>query len=168
MTIEPTEGLSASGVPTDVKCFGESTGSIALSVSGGTPGYTFVWKNAANETVSTVEDPANLPAGVYTVTVTDANNCTTTAVVTIGQPTEGLSASGVPTDVKCFGESTGSIALSVSGGTPGYTFVWKNAANETVSTVEDPANLPAGVYTVTVTDANNCTTTAVVTIGQTA
>ncbi|ULQ58047.1 SprB repeat-containing protein [Flavihumibacter rivuli] len=163
---QPTEGLSASGVPTDVKCFGESTGSIALSVSGGTPGYTFVWKNAANETVSTVEDPANLPAGVYTVTVTDANNCTTTAVVTIGQPTEGLSASGVPTDVKCFGESTGSIALSVSGGTPGYTFVWKNAANETVSTVEDLANLPAGVYTVTVTDANNCTTTAVVTIGQ--
>ncbi|MFD1061625.1 SprB repeat-containing protein, partial [Winogradskyella litorisediminis] len=94
----------------------------------------------------------------------DANNCTTTANVTIDQPTAALAASiSASQDVDCFGEATGSATVSATGGTAGYTYSWNTSPVQTTATA---TNLAAGNYTVTVTDANNCTTTANVTIDQ--
>ncbi|NCV57097.1 MAG: hypothetical protein EBW54_13080, partial [Betaproteobacteria bacterium] len=67
-----------------------------------------------------------MPAGSYNVVVTDANGCTATTSVTISQPQGALALSTTKIDVLCFGNSTGSINLTVTGGTPVYTYAWSN------------------------------------------
>ncbi|MCB9332820.1 MAG: SprB repeat-containing protein [Lewinellaceae bacterium] len=145
--------LSASANPTD--CNGAATGSINLTVSGGTPTYSYAWTGGA-----TGQNPGNLSAGTYTVTVTDANGCTATTSATVTEPPGlSLSASANPTD--CNGAATGSINLTVSGGTPTYSYAWTGGA-----TGQNPGNLSAGTYTVTVTDANGCTATTSATVTE--
>ncbi len=151
---QPTE-LVATGTTVNVNCFGDETGSIDLSVSGGTAPYTYLYSDG-----STGQDLSGLAAGTYTVTVTDANGCTDQASFTITQPTE-LVATGTTVNVNCFGDETGSIDLSVSGGTAPYTYLYSDG-----STGQDLAGLAAGTYTVTVTDANGCTDQASFTITQ--
>jgi len=153
---QPSAALDASATATDVKCFGEATGSVDLTVTGGTAPYTYSWSNG-----TTTEDLVNIVAGTYTVTVTDANLCTVTASATVSQPSAALDASATVTDVKCFGESTGAVDLTVTGGTAPYTYSWSNGA-----TTEDLVNIVAGVYTVTVTDANLCTAITTVAVSQ--
>ena len=133
-----------------VPCFGESTGDISLNVSGGTPGFTYAWSDGP-----TTQNRSGVPAGTYTVTVTDANGCTETATATVTEPNAVLAATPTATNVLCFGEATGAINLAVSGGTPAYTYLWSNGL-----TVQNPTGLSPGTYSVTVTDANDCTVTA--------
>ena len=153
----PNAPLGCSTTKTDVKCYGESNGSVDLTVTGGTSPYTFSWSNG-----STDEDLAGVPAGVYNVTITDKNGCTKNCSATVGGPDAGLSASIVHVeDAKCYGSSTGSVDLAVSGGTAPYTYAWSNG-----STGEDLSGVPAGKYDVTVTDANGCTTTTLATVGE--
>ena len=155
-TISEPPALASSFTQVNVLCFGNATGSIDLTVTGGVAPYTFAWSNN-----TTQEDLQNIPAGVYTVIATDANGCTTTQTVTITQPQAALSLSSTQVNVLCFGNSTGSINLTVAGGTAPYTYAWSNN-----TTQEDPQNLAAGSYTVTVTDANGCTAQLTVTITQ--
>src|SRR6185295_896686 len=104
----------------DVLCNGGTTGSINLSVSGGTGTYTYAWSNGA-----VTEGLSGLVAGTYTVTVTDASGCTAQLPVTVNQaPSLVLTETHV--DVLCNGGTTGSINLSVSGGTGTYTYAWSN------------------------------------------
>ncbi|NTW31679.1 MAG: hypothetical protein HGB12_03485 [Bacteroidetes bacterium] len=153
---QPASPLAASISGTDVLCFGNSTGAANLTVSGGTSGYSYNWSNGPS-----TEDLTNIPANTYTVTVTDANNCNTTAVIPIIQPTGSLAASIAGTDVLCFGNSTGVADLTVTGGTTGYSYNWSNGPS-----TQDLNNIPINTYTVTVTDAHNCSTSAGVTITQ--
>ncbi|HQK68747.1 MAG TPA: hypothetical protein PLL94_11430, partial [Bacteroidales bacterium] len=153
---QPAAALGATAVVTDVRCFGNATGAVNLTVTGGTAPYTYLWSNGA-----TTEDLVNVVAGTYTVTITDANLCTTTASGTVTQPAAALAGTITVTNVKCFGETTGAVNLTVTGGTAPYTYLWSNGA-----TTEDLVNVVAGVYTVTITDANLCTTTASGTVTQ--
>ena len=147
--------INANPTPDPVSCNGVSDGSINLNVSGGTPGYTFQWSPAGSG-----QNPTGLPAGTYTVTVTDANGCTETVSTTI-QDVPALSPSvNNVVDVDC-NNPTGSIGISVSGGTPGYTYQWSPSGSG-----QNPTGLPAGTYTVTITDANGCTETATATIAE--
>ncbi|MEZ4992557.1 MAG: T9SS type A sorting domain-containing protein, partial [Saprospiraceae bacterium] len=160
-TIEEASDLVidlAATIVTDVDCNGDATGSIDLVVNGGTPAYTYVWSNGA-----TTEDLSGLPAGTYDVTVTDANGCTETASFTIDEATDlVVEVDGtVVHNVACNGDASGSIDLLVSGGTPAYTYAWSNGA-----TTEDLSGLPAGTYSVTVTDSKGCTETASYTINE--
>ncbi|MBO3117747.1 hypothetical protein J4050_13400, partial [Winogradskyella sp. DF17] len=141
---------------TNVGCFGESTGSIDLDVSSGSAPFSYVWSNGA-----TTEDLTDIAAGTYTVIVTDSNGCSVSGSYTITEPTEELASSISGTDLLCFGDNSGTIDLSVSGGTAPYTYSWSNG-----STDEDISNLPAGTYNVTITDANGCTTTDSITLTQ--
>jgi hypothetical protein len=153
---EPTATLGATTTQTDVLCFGNSTGAIDLTINGGTAPYAYLWSNGA-----TSEDLTNIAAGTYDVTITDGNGCTITSSVTITEPTATLAATTTQTDVLCFGNSTGAIDLTITGGTAPYAYLWSNGA-----TSEDLAGITAGTYTVTITDANGCSTTASVTITE--
>lgn len=155
VTLSNPPQLTASATGTNPLCFGGNTGSINLTPGGGTSPYTYQWNNG-----STAQDPTGLPAGSYTVTVTDANGCQQTTSVSLGQPPQ-LTASASGTNPVCNGGSNGSINLSPGGGTPSYTYLWSNG-----STQQDPTGLPAGSYTVTVTDANGCQQTTSVNLSN--
>ena len=153
---QPLAPLYAGISATDVACFGEATGALNLTVTGGTEPYSYLWNNGA-----TTKDLINVHAGVYNVTVTDANMCTTTASATVIEPAQPLNGIVAVTDVACYGDASGSVDLTVTGGTPPYTFLWSNGAM-----TEDLVNVPPGVYTVTITDANLCTIVVSGTVNQ--
>jgi gliding motility-associated-like protein len=145
---QPAAALSISSTKTNVSCFGGSNGTINLTVSGGTMPYTYLWNTGA-----TSASVSGLAAGNYTVTVTDGNSCTASqASISISQPAAALNATATANPVNCFGNATGSINLSVSGGTTPYSFVWSNG-----STTQNLSGVVAGTYSVTVTDAKGCT-----------
>ena len=105
-----------------------------------------------------------LAGSPYSVTVTDANGCTASTTVTVTQPASALTASAVGETVAC-NNNMGDITLTVSGGTPVYTYDWDyNGLQSPDTDPQNPSGLNGGTYTVTVTDANGCTTTAQATI----
>ena len=158
---QPAALVASIGTPTHVNCFGGTTGSAKASATGGTSSYSYSWNTNPVQTTATA---SNLAAATYTVTVTDSKGCTDTEQVTITQPTAALSASATATAESCAG-SDGSINLTVTGGTSRYTFNWTKVGDGTYnSTAENPSGLAAGTYNVTVTDANQCTTTASATV----
>lgn len=147
---------TSSATATDVSCFGGNDGTATAQVSGGTPGYTYIWSNGGSGA-----SISNLIAGSYTVTVTDASSLTATATAVIGQPTQLSLLLINQTNVDCFGNNNGSATVLGSGGTTGYSYIWSNGASGATN-----SNLSAGTYTATVTDGNLCTSTEVVTITQ--
>ncbi|NDG33346.1 hypothetical protein EB118_25190, partial [bacterium] len=151
---QPQGGLTLSATHVNVLCFGNNTGSINLTVTGGTPVYTYAWSNN-----TTQEDPQNLASGSYTVTVTDANGCTAQTSVTITQPATALSVSATPQNILCL-NGTGAVTSTPVGGVPPYTYSWTNNA-----TTQNITGMQAGTYTVTVMDANGCTANATATVG---
>lgn len=144
---------------TDASCFNVSDGAIDLTVTGGTPPYSYSWDNG----LPTQEDQTGLSGGTYTVVVTDDSSCTATLTVTVDQSPEIFLSIANVDDVTCNGAMDGGIDLTVAGGTPPFTFAWSDAAN---TTTEDLTNVAGGTYTVSVTDANGCSTTAFGTVGE--
>ncbi|MFN0187527.1 MAG: gliding motility-associated C-terminal domain-containing protein, partial [Bacteroidia bacterium] len=153
---QPASAVSVSTTKTNVRCFGNNTGLITAAGNGGTSPYSYSWSNGVNTALNN-----NLIAGTYTVTVTDANGCTTSTPVNITQPTASLAVSGTPTAVSCFNVPTGSITTSTTGGTSPYIYQWNNGGAGT-----SISNLSAGNYTVTITDAMGCTTIGNYTVTQ--
>ncbi len=121
-------------------------GSINLTVSP-SGNYQYIWSNG-----STLEDISGLPAGTYSVTVSE-NTCSEESTYVVNNAANLPNLTAVPTPTSC-NMSNGSIDASVTGGVPPYTYLWSNGA-----TTEDLNNLPAGNYILTVTDANSCTNT---------
>ena len=142
----PLQPLSVTGVIQNVSCFNGSNGSVNISVNGGTPSYSYLWSNGI-----TNQDLLNVPAGSYSVTITDAEGCTLSESYTITQPSSGLTLTYNVSNVDCFGGTTGAISINVNGGILPYNFLWSNG-----STLEDLSNLTAGNYNVTVSDATGC------------
>ncbi|MBN4066107.1 SprB repeat-containing protein, partial [Candidatus Amoebophilus asiaticus] len=141
---EPTL-ISPSTSVQNISCFGFSDGAIDLTVSGGTPPYTFSWSNGA-----TTEDIILLSAGTYTVAVTDNNGCTVNETTTLTQPGL-LIAFIIPTNVSCNGAGDGVANLIVFSGVQPYTFTWSTGA-----TTQNITGLSPGTYTVQISDANGC------------
>ncbi len=154
---QPAAALAAAVTPKDVTCFGAGNGKINLTVTGGTPAYGFTW----NPNVSSVDSAINLVPGTYDVTVTDAKGCTVTQTTGISEPT-ALALTQTQTNLSCYQDNTGAASVSVTGGTGAYTYAW----SPNVSTSNSAANIAAGNYTVTTTDANLCTITAAFVITQ--
>jgi gliding motility-associated-like protein len=148
-----------------VSTIGGSNGSATVQISGGTAAYTVAWSGAAsgsqNQATAGTATITGLIAGTYNISVTDANGCTQTCSFTITQPVCNLTATAVGTNPGCNGAATGSIALTVTGGTGTLTFDWNN---NTLDGTEDPTGLVAGTYSVTVTDGAGCTANASVTL----
>lgn len=160
ITINQPTQITSNGVIGNVTCNSLCTGSVNLTVSGGTPVYTYSWTNG-----NPAEDPTNLCLGNHTVTITDANNCVVTNSFTITQPT-ALALSFNKKDVLCNGDCTGTTGVDVTGGTAPYTYSWTPLGPFPGSVLDTIVNLCTGIYSVSVTDANNCTLNATVSIGE--
>ncbi|MEY3412937.1 MAG: hypothetical protein RIQ70_1626, partial [Bacteroidota bacterium] len=142
--------ISATTTQTNVLCFGNATGSIDLTVSGGTAPYSSSWDNG-----SVTEDLSGLVAGTYGVIITDANGCSTSTSVTLTQPASGITATiSNQVNVSCNGLSDGSLVINPSGGSGGYL----------ISPSQN--NLSAGNYVYTITDQSGCSSTLPVIITE--
>lgn len=152
VVVEPTL-LVASETNTSVTCFGGVDGTATAIGAGATPPYTYFWLTSPNQATQTA---TGLSFGTYRVTVTDANNCSTSIISSVQQPTP-VQASAVSTDALCNGSSDGTVTGNGSGGTPPYNYLWNTVPAQATQTA---IGLVIGTYQVTVTDANNCTATA--------
>ncbi|MFN0174544.1 MAG: OmpA family protein [Saprospiraceae bacterium] len=147
---EVAQPVSASiSEKTTIKCAG-GKGTLALEIKGGKKPFAVKWSNPA----ITGETPDNVPAGNYSVTVTDATNATSTAVINVKQP-EALVVSALVQAPASTGGSDGKALAQAKGGTGVFSFKWDNG-----ETVFAATKLPPGNRSLTVTDANGCATTA--------
>jgi hypothetical protein len=153
----PSTALSA-GTPTvqHVSCYGEQTGQISISPSGGTTPYNYQWSNGSSSS-----QVSQLSSGIYSVLITDANGCTVQTQASVSQPGSPLQAAiSSITNNLCYGDLKGVAAMNATGGVAPYTYIWTGGFQSSAI-----GNLAAGTYSGTVTDANGCTSvvTAVIT-----
>ncbi|MGE0635232.1 MAG: T9SS type A sorting domain-containing protein [Bacteroidia bacterium] len=156
---QPASPLTATTLQTHVSCNGGSNGATTANPVGGTAPYSYSWNTVPAQTTQTA---FGLTSGTYTVVITDANGCSVSKNATINQPTAITSTVAVD-DATC-GQTDGEVTVTPSGGTGSYTYSWNTSPVQTSATA---TGLAAGVYTVTITDANNCTTTASATVNNT-
>lgn len=140
----------------NITCYGDSNGSASGLAAKGKPPYTYSWFPSGG----TATTAAGLKAGTYTFTTTDSIGCVGTATVAISQPLKLVDSIVKFTNVPCFGDSSGSAIVGVSGGTAPYTYFWSGIAKTSSSVT----SLIAGVYTVVVIDSNHCNDSTTVTI----
>ncbi|MCB8994071.1 MAG: right-handed parallel beta-helix repeat-containing protein [Bacteroidales bacterium] len=136
-------------------CYGDKNGSIDVNVIGGSKPYTFQWSNG-----ETTEDILNVASGIYDLKVTDNTGCIASSTFGIEQPVF-LNVSTVVENASCNGSDGKAVALTGGGSKP-YKYLWSSGSTEPVA-----SNLAAGIYTLTVTDLNNCTLTTPVLINNT-
>ncbi|MBI5218010.1 MAG: gliding motility-associated C-terminal domain-containing protein, partial [Bacteroidia bacterium] len=137
----------------NVKCYGQSSGRIIISVTGGIPGFSYSWSNGA-----TTQNLIGIPMGVYCLTVTDQNGCSRDTCFNVYEPQQ-IQISLTKTDETCYQFCDGTITSTVTGGVTPYSYLWSN-----FSTTQTVNNLCPGNYNLSVTDANNCVTSATTTI----
>ncbi len=141
---------------TNVSCNGAATGTATASpVYSGN--YSWSWNTTPVKTTATV---TGLTAGTYSVTATDISGCSATQTVTITEPS-GMTLSNTSTAASCSNVNNGNIDLTVTGGTAPYTYNWSSGQS-----TQDLTNVSAGTYTVTVTDANNCSKSSTITLAS--
>jgi PKD repeat protein len=142
----------------DVSCYNGTDGTVRAIPTGGTPNYSYLWTpgNSTSDAIS------NIPAGTYTVTVTDKNNCQVQNSIVIGEPVLPVSISTSSIPASCFGGSNGTATAIATGGTSPYTYKWM-PGNKTGGTA---TGLIAGTYTVTVTDSKGCTNVNTINVGE--
>lgn len=150
-TITQPNAITLAFTKSNVLCNAACNGTAAVIPSGGTAPFTYSWSPVGTFTGSTLSFISGLCPNIYTVTVRDANNCVTTGTVQITEPA-ALTGTLNFTNALCNSQCNGSATLTVSGGTPTYTFSWSGST----STTNIASSLCAGNYSGTVTDANGC------------
>ncbi|MBI4646353.1 MAG: hypothetical protein HY738_07120 [Bacteroidia bacterium] len=151
--------ISLTPAQTNANC-DNSDGNASVVASGGTSPYSYDW-SPNGYTGDGTSTYSNLPAGTYTVTVTDSHSCTKTNtfnISNIGGPTV---TTNILSNVTCYYGNNGSASVSATGGVGPYTYLWSN--NATTTTIN---NLTANNYSVTVTGGNGCNATGSISITQ--
>ena len=162
---QPTAALSISETHVNLLCSNIATGSVSLTLTGGTTAYTYAWTKTGDDTYSaTSKNLTNLDYGSYNITVTDGKSCTATKSISITKP-NAITISSVNGNLTCNASNDGSATISISGGTGAYTYAWVGPSSFTAST-KNITSLAAGTYTLTTTDANSCTSNFTATITQ--
>jgi gliding motility-associated-like protein len=159
VTVEVGAELTVDSLIVDVSCGGAGDGSIEVDISGGLEPYTYEWSTGATG----VTEIGDLDGGTYTVTVTEAGGCHRTYTFTVEEP-ETLTADAINIeDNPCFDYEEGYAEIDVDGGTVPYSYSLDGGTSTIINEFD---NLPAGDYTVTVTDASGCETTVDFTITE--
>jgi len=148
VTLKEPGKLQVQISPTHVKCFGDRTGTAIGSANGGTAPYSFNWWNGSQS-----KEIQQLEAGIFGLSVTDANGCITPATVEIIQPLEPISGTADMRAVRCYGQQNGQIIFVPAGGTPPYLYALDNKPFNGSSI---QIGLKAGIYTPRIKDANGC------------
>ncbi len=155
---------------TNIACYGNSTGSATVSVTGTGGPFDFVWRNSLGQVIASENNNTTgshqvggLPAGTYQVSVSYPPSCTTIVTVTISQPSPLNAQILSHSDINCVSATSGSATVTPSGGTAPYTYLWNDPSGQTTATA---SGLAAGDYNVVVTDHNGCTAATTVTIVQ--
>ena len=160
-TLQITDATLSDYTCFPISCNGASDGSIDLTVSGGSGAYTYSWTSNNPGFSSSSQDLTNLPADVYTVTITDEAGCVITQTFTLDQP-EPVTIQVVGSiDLLCSGVETGEASVEAAGGCSPYFYSWSHDPNLTAPVA---TNLGNGIYTASVTDINGCQSTGSVTI----
>jgi subtilisin-like proprotein convertase family protein len=142
---------------TDENC-GDGTGAIDVSIANATMPYIVSWSNG-----NATDDISNVPAGTYSITVTDANQCVVTESIVVGNNSGTLAVASSQINNDNCGNGNGEIDITVTGGSLPYTFSWDNG-----DATEDISNLIAGIYTVTISDNLGCSMIQSFTVGNNA
>ncbi len=146
--------LSLLATATNASCSGMQDGAASARASGGQPPYSYSWSHGAN-----TQNTSGLAPGAYTVTATDNNSCTSVRTVEV-LAANPLTASLTITNPTCQGAANGKIVASAGGGTPPYSFTWSNGAGGPSADGLDP-----GIYVVSISDENNCSTIGTAVLG---
>ena len=158
ITFTSPNPLSVSISATPLVCANQCNSQITTNVIGGTPTYTYSWFGSG--VINGSAGQSGMCAGNYSVIVTDSNNCTATANVTVAAPNP-IVITATPINPSCFNSCDGSISAAISGGTTPYAYGWNPSI---VPNTLTPNNLCAGSYTLTGIDASGCTATQTVTL----
>ena len=145
---------------TSVTCNGGTNGSAQVTAGGGTGAYSYTWTGAAASAGNSA-NANNLPAGTYSVTVSDQNGCTVQTQATINQPAP-LATTLTATNPKCNGSADGTANIAYTGGSGATSFQWQPGL-QSGNTVN---NLTAGTHTVTITYNGSCISTLTLTLTQ--
>jgi hypothetical protein len=138
-------------------CYSYTDGAVYTRVTGGTPGYNYIWSAGLGISSSVTQ----IPAGSYMVTITDQGGCTLIENISVSAP-DSLTLIFNAMDPTTHGGTNGSIVATVAGGTPGYNYLWTGTA----STTDSAYDLVAGPYCITATDINGCTVSSCDSLSQ--
>jgi gliding motility-associated-like protein len=171
ITLTSAGGFSTSiSAPTyngawNISCNGQSDGRINLVINGGISPFVFEWSNGA-----TSQNVTNVPAGEYSVTITDGNGCVRLETIVLTEPEPLISSAFVisdynGSDISCFGANDASISSTVVGGTLQYIYQWI-LDGSVVSSTTAYNGIGPGNYTLQITDANGCSTVSNVVVQE--
>ncbi|MBI2966303.1 MAG: T9SS type A sorting domain-containing protein [Bacteroidetes bacterium] len=152
--INSAGGPAVSASVTNATCNGSENGALDVTLSGGSPPYTFFWSNGA-----ATEDISGVPACSYDLLVKDGTGCVTAKEFTILQPS--LFTLGTGLSAPSCGNTDGSLVVIPAGGIPPYSYQWS-----TGNTTPSITNVPAGFYSLTATDAGGCNITSMVALSD--
>jgi hypothetical protein len=158
VNVTPLNGSTPNATATSALCTGTASGTATAAPTGGTSPYTYSWNTTPVQTTATA---TNLLPGDYIVTVTDAEGCSSTQTVSVGNASAITLGSSTVTGNNSTSNPDGSATVVVEGGAGGFSYSWNTTPPQTTNTA---TNLAFGPYTVTVTDANNCTANFTVTV----
>jgi len=147
LIVNQPQALSHNFEVEDVLCKGLSEGQITIHLEGGTAPYSYLWSEG-----SETQSISDVPAGDYSVRLTDDNNCESEFSTKVEEPQKEFTVQTEVTDVLCYGETTGSIEAKPEGGVSPYSFSWSNGSSS-----QKLSNISAGSYTLTAQDDNGCT-----------
>ena len=147
-----------------VDCHGAATGAVHVSTTP-IPAYLYTWLDLNGDTISTTASASNLTAGDYILhsSYNNITGCTTFDTVTVSQSSL-IHSTGIITNVSCNGDSDGVIVVTTTlGGVSPYVYSWSPISSLTDSLLD---SVMAGVYDLTILDANGCSVTDSYTITE--
>jgi gliding motility-associated-like protein len=160
-------GITLTCTPTAITS-GNDDGMIMLTFNGGQAPYSLNYTGPVMGNIMSAGSPynlTNLPAGTYSIVITDANGCTQSCQSTVLDPDCNVTADiDIVQNIRCAGDMDGALFVDVQGGSGNYTYSWSPA---TIPAVENPLSLGTGTYIVTVNDlVLNCAVVASVTLAN--